>query len=135
MSKERLSKLQKAVKRYAEKLIEIDKDIEEVVLIGSLVNGEFKETSDIDIVCLFDERLEIGTFENLAELNSRVNLLRGKLLRLQKALNIHHPIDIGFMVGSDIFLGGGLISNYFGKYKILVKNHEREKDSQSKGTA
>lgn len=122
-----MNSLQWRAKKYAEKLIELDRDIDEIVLIGSLVNGNFGEKSDIDILCLFDEERERDGFWEkdllamIKKLYTQAYSLREKLLPWQKSVGINHPIDLGFMIGSDIFMGGGLISRYIGKYRTLAK--------------
>jgi len=117
------------IKEYAKCLCEEDAKIEEVILIGSFADGTANDKSDIDLVCVFDE----DTFGKLSYVGDYIDLaykrlwkLREKIAEFEKNLKLGYPIDLCFTEGrgSDIFGGGGLISNYAGKYKTLIKRKE-----------
>lgn len=112
----------KKIKDYAKCLCEEDAEIEEVVLIGSFANGTANDKSDVDLICVFPEKLEDNS--NLHKiLYERVYALKRKLVKLEAGIG--RFIDLGFIASTgDIFIFGGLIGNYGGKYKTLVKRSE-----------
>ena len=114
----------KKIKDYAKRLCEEDTQIEEVVLIGSFANGTATNKSDIDLVCVFDEECEDkDPMATVCVLYGKVRELRDKFHQLEK--KIGRSIDLGFITADgDIFMGGGLISNYAGKSKLLAKRSE-----------
>lgn len=121
----------KKIKDYAKRLCEEDAKIEEIVLIGSFANGTATKKSDVDLICVFTNELEskwegddlpeelktvMGVFERVYALKRKLSPLERKIGRF---------IDLGFITeNGDIFVGGGLISKYAGKYKTLVKRSE-----------
>ena len=112
--------MMKKIKEYAKCLCEEDAEIEEVVLIGSFAKGTANDKSDVDLICVFPEELEDDS--NLYRiLRERIQALKRKLMKLED--EIGRFIDLGFIVSTgDIFVRGGLIGNYQGKYKILIKS-------------
>lgn len=112
----------KKIKDYAKRLCEEDAKIEEIVLIGSFANGTANDKSDVDLICVFPEELEDDSNLHII-LRDRVQTLKRKLVKLED--EIGRFIDLGFIASTgDIFIFGGLIGNYGGKYKTLVKRSE-----------
>jgi hypothetical protein len=115
-----------SLKSYARDIMSIDDRIYEVVLIGSLINGNFNSKSDIDIICLF-----APDFDDPAEGWETISTIHNKMKEKQAHLGITFPIDLGWMQGSVIRLGNtvhaaGVVFNYGGAYMVLnrIKNPE-----------
>lgn len=107
---ENTSKLVTEAKKYAERLVQLDNSIKAVVLVGSLVNGSFRQESDIDIALVFDPEPNMSP-DGYIKIYSLQEKIENRILQ--------HHIDLGFLSGSDIYLGGGLISEYRGDFLIL----------------
>lgn len=114
-------KLKNRMKRYIRLILKkSERSIDSITIIGSLVNGNFNKNSDINIVICFEPDFS-DDWEGNAEGYKTVFKLRKELINDQKRLKIKHPIDLGWIAEcGDIFLGGGLASNYRGNYVSFV---------------
>jgi predicted nucleotidyltransferase len=113
--------LMEKVKKYIKLLMNKSKEIKEVYLIGSLATGNFNKNSDIDLVICFNK--DPSTMENITMALETVLKWESELAKEENKLKIRYPIDLGFVTGSDIFLGG-LISDYDfnAKYITFTQN-------------
>lgn len=111
------------IKKYAKKLIEMDSNIEEVFLIGSLVNGGFNEKSDIDIVCVFNEEFTekcVSFVDYVVLCSLPIQNLKRKMSDFERSLKLNHEIDLSYFAGN---AKGGLASS--GKFKLLIKRGDQ----------
>jgi len=121
-----LIRLKPLLEEYAKKVASCDDRIYEIVLIGSLVNNDFKSKSDIDVVCLF-----APDFMDMNEAWSALADISEKLKKYKIQIGISHPIDLGYMNEHIINLGGlisglGCIYDYAGKYLTLWRTKDSE---------
>jgi predicted nucleotidyltransferase len=107
--------------QYAKKLGKAEKQLEEVVIIGSFLTDDFNDKSDIDLVCVFDEDWIVK--DSIYESGIiKLRELRNRMSAFEQSLKIGHPIDLMFITENGVIFGtGGLISFSEGPHEILLR--------------
>lgn len=113
-------KLLYKIQKYCNTLHEKCKRIQEIDIVGSFVNGGFNSKSDIDLVCIIKDLIDEWEGYNI------IHSLLEQTISYWIKLKIKYPIDLGFRLGGGIiFLLGGLISDYEGKF-LTIFSIERD---------
>ena len=124
LSEEALRKVIDKVGLFAEQLAQWDKRIIEIDAIGGLARGVFAPEETIYLVCAFHPEPE----DQSQGFFSIVNLvLRDDCEKVSEQLDIAHSIDLGFRIGSKIYLpDGNLLDTPDNQITVWPQYHEQK---------
>ncbi len=126
---ESISEVKHQAKEYCRKILNDNlNEIYEIVLIGSIINGGFNEQSDIDIVVVFNEELEISWDKAGAYLTPYNKTL--SFVEKYGHEIAGYPVDIGFIdLSGNVYMGGGMVGKYREEYETAAKSNKGTKVS------